>query len=344
MKGLIAANGKLMPSVSIDEAASRECLGGNHLTMALRMFAASYTSSISGVRFEIKGDEELAHMCNEGHHYIELDELVSDADCKFLSEMLNSDQNQNQTNSEDHLRLHIKQTLDELITPERPMVPTSTIITKVTDTSIVKLRPDHIGDTAQYIVGFHGSPFVDQLSRWYAQNVNPRQLQISARWMADVSRLFGKTRPLCKLSATMVHYRGLVVTPGTAPNPDTSRTIDLPLMNNLAQNQASELDWLEESFRKHRAKFTDYLSSRLGQEKAADEFLPVEEVAMRLLCGKTTALDGFSHGVSGKYSKDKIADLQKFWALDIQSRHDELKTMTLDLKVDTKVSEEVRWL
>ena len=105
---LMVTCGKLLPSMTIDETANRECLGGNHLTMALRMFGASYTSSISGARFEVKGDEELKDVCVEGHHYIELDENVSDDDCKFLSELLNSDQNQNQTNSEDHLRLHIK--------------------------------------------------------------------------------------------------------------------------------------------------------------------------------------------------------------------------------------------
>ena len=341
---LMVTCGKLLPSMTIDETANRECLGGNHLTMALRMFSASYTSSISGARFEVKGDEELKDVCAEGHHYIELDENVSDDDCKFLSELLNSDQNQNQTNSEDHLRLHIKQMLDGLITPERPMVPTSTIITKVIDTSIVKLRPDHVGDTAQFIVGFHGSPYVDQLSRWYAQNVNPRQLSISARWMADIARTFGKTRPLCKLAATLVHYRGFVVTPGTAPNPDTSRTIDVPLMTNLAQNSAADLDWLEEEMRTYRAKFSGYMTTKLGSDMAADQFLGVEELAMRLLCGKTMVLQGFTHGVSGKFSKEKVEDLYKCWAKNMGTSHDELKTMALDLKMDTKVAEEVRWL
>ena len=143
---------------------------------------------MSNVRFHIADDEDLSLVVSQGHVYFELDENVSDEDCKFLSEVLNSDQNQNQCCSEDHLRLQIKHVLDELMTVDKRSISTSIIVQKVCDRSVAKLRPDHVGDTAQFVVAWHGSPYTTQLSRWYSQNVNPRQLSVSARWMADIRR------------------------------------------------------------------------------------------------------------------------------------------------------------
>jgi len=338
-KKLIKQHSKLLPPIALDESANRECLGGNHLTVALRMYASSYTSPLSGHKCVIKNDPDLEMTCAEGHFYFELDESVSDEDCRFLSELLNSDQNQNQCHSEDHLRLQIKEVLSVIITPDKPSVPTSTIISKVCELSVVKLRPEHVGDTAQYVSAFHGSPYIEQLSRWYSQNVNPRQLSISARWMADVARIWGKTRGLCKLGATMLHYRGLVVIPGTAPNPDTSRTVDVPLLTSVAQN-AANLDECEDILRKTRETYQKMTVMKLGPDLGVDCFLAFEEISIRLLLGKSLTMDGITHGVSGKWSVDKQMELRNAWLKSLATTHSELKDLAYDLHADVPVGGE----
>ena len=94
-------------------------------------------------------------MVAEGHFYIELDDEISDVDCEFLSEFLNSDQNQNQQNSEDHLRGLIQRHVAATVTIERPTIAVSSIIEKVVRDSVVKLRPDNIGDVAVFVIDLY---------------------------------------------------------------------------------------------------------------------------------------------------------------------------------------------
>ena len=341
-QALLKEHGKNLPAVRIDAEADRECLAGNHLTMALRMFDCNYTSPITGTRWEVKGDDELALVIKDGHRYIELDDNVSDDDCKFLSELLNSDQNQNQCHSEDHLRLHIKHVLDSYITPEKPMVPVSMIITKVCEQSVVKLKADHVGDTARFVADFHASPYVEQLSRWYAKNINPRQITIAARWMADLSQKFGQTRPLCKLGVTLLHYRGYVSTPGVAPNPDISRTVDVPLLTSLSGMHCKSLDVCETIMADTRKEFQTYICEKLGEHTGMDLFLLFEEASMRLMCGKTLHMPELKHGVSGKWTREKQLELKKAWLNTIAtSTHPELASMLGDFGVDTTAALEV---
>ena len=340
-RALLKEHGKHLPPIRIDAHADRECLAGNHLTMAFRMFDTNYMSPLTGTQCDIKNDKELAQVIKDGHKYIELDETISDDDCKFLSELYNSDQNQNQCNSEDHLRLQIKQVLDSLITPERPMVATSVIVGKVLEKSVVKLKPEHVGDTAVFVADLYGSPYVDQLSRWYSRNVNPRQLSIAARWMSDLSKSFGKTRPLCKLGVCMLHYRGFVSTPGTAPNPDISRTVDVPLLNSLSGQHGDNLNVCEQIMSDTREECKKYICEKIGQEVGMDLFLVFEEVSMRLMCGKNLVMTELKHSVSGKWSAEKQNELKKAWVRSIATKYSELAGIANDQKMDIKESEVV---
>ena len=102
-----------------------------------------------------------------------------------------------------------------------------------------------IGDIAKFVVPF--GVYTDELCEWYAVNVNPKELCVSARWMADVARAFGDARPLIKLGACFVQYRGLNRLEQTRPSPDISRTIDTPLLNSLLDKDVAKLDATEES-------------------------------------------------------------------------------------------------
>ena len=103
---MYAANSTLLPPRNFKGAeTNRECLGGNHLSIVLLMYQTGYSSPLSQYTCKVpKDDEALALVVQEGHFYYELSDDIPDEDCEFLSEILNSDQNQNQANSEDHTR------------------------------------------------------------------------------------------------------------------------------------------------------------------------------------------------------------------------------------------------
>lgn len=341
--------GGLLPPLMVGDRCNKECLGGNHLTMTLRMFRTNYSSPITGQTFSVPDDDDgLKTAVEVGHHYYELNDDISDEDCIFLSEMLNSDQNQNQCNSEDHLRELIVTSIASLITPSKPTVSTTDIIEKVCRESVVKLRPDHVGDMAQYVVQFHNSPYNTELTKWYAENVNPRELTVSAKWFADIAKAFGKQRPLTKLAATFVQYRGITITTQARPNPDLSRTLDLPLLNSLAGKDVDKLDEVEEFLVNARIRFEKYLAEKLSKEKGIRHIHNLSEAAMRLLCSKSLEVP-FQHSVSGKYSAEKLNALETYWVKDLQAKNPSLGNMLKDFGIkddedDKNATGEVRMI
>ena len=52
--------GNKLPMMQLNEKAVKECVGGNHLTMALRMYRDNFYCSLSKTRCEIRHDDDLA--------------------------------------------------------------------------------------------------------------------------------------------------------------------------------------------------------------------------------------------------------------------------------------------
>ena len=44
------------------------------------------------------------------------------------------------------------------------------------DESIVKLRPDTVSDMCKLVIGFAGSPYLEEFFEWYGRKVNPKEL------------------------------------------------------------------------------------------------------------------------------------------------------------------------
>ena len=320
-RNMIAYLGALLPPIDITYLQNKECIGGNHLTVSVRCYRQNFYCSLSKFQAEIpKDDDDLKLTADKGHYYFELDDETSDADAEFLSELLNSDQNQNQINSEDHLRGLVQKHVTALLTIERPIVATSIIIERVMKESVVKLKPDNIGDIAAFVIDLYdvaaiaagkADRYMQELGWRYSHSVNPRELTVSARMHAEISRLIGKHRPLTKLAAMFVMYRGLVKTEQTRPMPDVSRSLDVPLLTALSVDK-TKLDEHEEMCRSNREKFEGYLLTNVGVHRTASLFNEFEEATMRLLCGKSLVV-GFPHGVSGKWSPEKARTLQAAW-------------------------------
>ena len=322
---LHSSQGNLLPPLVINEKTNKECVGGNHLTMSIRMYASGYKSPLSGVSCVPKDDPHLQMVVDSGHLYYELDDEISDEDAAFLSEHLNSDQNQNQCDSEDHVRRMVQAAVTKLTAVDKPTVPISSIVDYVCGNSLVKIRPDTIGDIAKFVVSF--GVYNDELCEWYGVNVNPKEISVTARWMAELAKALGEQRPLTKLGACFVQYRGLARLEQRRPSPDISRTIDAPLLNSLVNKDVSNLDATEEFLRDNRKLLEKYFEKHVGRTIGLKLFHMFEELAVRLLCGKTMTGTGMTHAVSGKFSVEKLKVLQAAWAKHVQGTCSELSDM-----------------
>eukprot|EP00973_Karenia_brevis_P017057 2340922-Karenia_brevis.AAC.1 len=69
---------------------------------------------------------------------------------------------------------------------------------------------------------------LQQLVGWHSRHVNPRELTVSPRWLADAAKHVGRRYPLTLLGLTLYQYRGETKLSQTRPNPDISRSVGLP--------------------------------------------------------------------------------------------------------------------
>jgi hypothetical protein len=136
-----------------------DCLGGNHLTLATRIFKHGMKSTITGDVYNLTQvlDKDLVNTCEQGLKYWVLDEGIYDNtdDLVFLSEWKNADNNQNQMNSEMQLLKHAQQELR--IELERNKLAKTTVVTaKVMQKSMVKLKADNVVNAVSFVHSIGG--------------------------------------------------------------------------------------------------------------------------------------------------------------------------------------------
>ena len=302
-----------------------ECVGGNHLTIVFRLYQAGMTSPLNGIHYVVSDDEpELRDKVELGHNYLVLKDGIPDDDLVFLSEYLNSDQNQNQCTSEvSTLAATAKIVKAELKVTPHPKV--SAVITKVTSESLVRLKPDSIGDFAHYCCNQSGTGYVDELIDWHCRNVNPKEISVSPRWYGDAAKTFGKVHPLMLMGLTFVQYRADQKLEQVRPLPDISRAIGLPQMNALVKEGVA-LAAAEEVARDNRKMFEEEFKKLLGANSSSNAlFNMFEEALARLLLSMNLGGLKFHHTVSGKFSKEKAVSLQSAWLRHVEEQHDEMK-------------------
>ena len=318
-----AAHG-LYPPIQIASAECHyECVGGNHITVVIQFYESEYTSPITNLTFKVpKDDPELKDKVKTGHAYIVLRDDVPDEDLAFVSEYLNSDQNENQCTSEMSTLSQVNDEYQkELKNTPHPKV--SKIVQMVSSSSLVKLRPDSIGDMAHYASNQSGTGYVQELVEWHSRIVNPKELSVSARWMGDTAKTLGKLYPIMMMGFTFIQYRGDLKFVQTRPLPDLSRTIGLPQLNVLMKDPTN-LDVSETYCRDNRKALDAEFQDRLGKSRARSMFHVFEEAASRLLLSQSLNVE-FDHNVSGKFSKEKLIALRSAWITHIEEKTFELK-------------------
>lgn len=300
-----------------------ECISANHLTCLLRMFEAKMTSELTKQTFVVpKDDSDLANVVESGHLYHVLRDDIPDVDMEFLSEYLNSDQNQNQCTSEISTLAQVDKIIKkELETTPHPKV--SSVVRSVMQESMLKLRADSIGDMAHYCINMAGTNYISQLVFWHSRYVNPREMSVSPRWLGDVARIMGKQFPNIVLGMTLLQYRGEMKLPQTRPNPDISRSIGAAELNSLVKDASvTNVEKTEEFLRDTINLLSSEFVTRLGSTEAVGfMFTMLQEVSARLLLSKDLNA-GFDHSVSGKFDITKLISLRASWMQHLENNVD----------------------
>lgn len=325
-KTMHATAPRLFPPVAVDSPeAIYECIAANHLTCLLNLIGNQMVSDITKQSFAVpKDDNELKNVVESGHVYYIIRDDIPDEDLEFLSEYLNSDQHENQCTSEIATLSQVDRAIaQELKNTPHPKV--STIVRIVSNESMLKLRPDNIGDMAHYCINLSGTSQLKQLVNWHSRYVNPRELTVSPVWLGGAAKAMGKTFPLSLMGMTFLQYRGDLKTLQTRPNPDISRAIGLPEINSLMKDSTiGNLEKTEEFLRDTIKLLQVELQGILGEVQTDFAFNLLQEAAARLLLSKDMKLE-FEHGVSGKWTMAKLESLRAAWVRHLEDKHKFLK-------------------
>ena len=179
----------LMPPIH-DDMVKYAALGGNHLTLTLRLFKHNVTSPITGVTFQApSSDNELKQVIDLGHRYVVLDGAkMTKEDCDVVSKWLNSDQDQNQSSGSAQLI----RTLLDLCREESKrssLVKVSNLISKFAAQSVVKIHSNVLGAYSRWILELGGGDYCEESLAFHAQHVNPTTLTVSPNWFEDLTKV-----------------------------------------------------------------------------------------------------------------------------------------------------------
>lgn len=194
-----------------------ELLASTHMTLALRLFQAGKTSPVTGEIWRVANDEDDLReaVSGSGHCYFELDENCPDEEARFVCEYKNIEQNKNQINTEiQHLRSAQRILKAELRISGQ--IKLSSVVAKITSDSIVKLRPDHVGDFVKLVYELGPEQYSDELFFYHSIMVNASELCISADWVKNLVTAL-KGRDALILATTLLHYSGDSVNPQVRP-------------------------------------------------------------------------------------------------------------------------------
>ena len=318
----LAAGTDLFPPI-VEIMMKHEVLAGQHLSLTLRCFKAGMVSSLTGDAFTVPADDSaLGSVSQRGHRYFEIVEDIPNEDAEFLAEWENSDQNQNNVNSEAQL---IK-AIQSICIKEMKInvhVKLAGIVQKVCGESIIKLRPDVVGEFARFVMDMGVEQYIDEYCTWHSLNVNPKTLTTSATWFGELTKAMGRENALLKLSIIFIHCSDTeCVLQQNRPHPDIARLVGVPDLNTLARDK-NKMAEIEKFLRDTRTMFEATMIPLIGRNPTTMTFVPFQRAVARLALSKSKETE-FHHTVIGKYTFEKMEELRESWV-----RHVAASSVTL---------------
>ena len=296
-----------------------ECVAANHLNGNVGNFKAALRA-YNGFDFVVPDDDDLLKLqVREGLLFWVLKNDTPDDDMEFLSEYFNAAQNQDQCNGQMHLMATVRKAADKILA-DKPHVATGVVIHSVMSQSVVKLRPDNVGDMAVFYVPYYGSQYVVQLEHWYSSHVNPKELTVPSRWFAEIATQYGRETPIVKTASARVQYSSADRLKQTRPTPDVAKEISYPDMAAVVKLGLHLI--LEPILKKNRDAKMGVLETVMGKQPALAHIEKFEEAAVTLMYSKSLANVAFNGTVSGKFTLLKVKTLDDEWIRSIANSSD----------------------
>ena len=216
--------GDLCPIVKPEKMKS-ETLASQHLNLFFRLTKSGARSPLTGMVFVVDKDPKLEAELVNGHRFWIFKGTISKDDMKFVCDYKNSGQNQDNffscfemTRAVQMAYLHEKNRLasEGKVATE---VKAATIVAKICQGSVVKLKPENVLDTCKWICALCPDPgsFVDEYLWFVNTNINPREKCVSSRWLGEAASIIPAKYGIVALNIAIVHTEGENVLQQTRP-------------------------------------------------------------------------------------------------------------------------------
>ena len=260
----------LWPQLNLDSPECvYECISSNHLQTVFKMYQTGYTSPLVNITFIVPDDEQdLKDRIEIGHPCWILRDDIPDEDMIFLSEYLNSDQNENQTTSEISTLSQVNSFVEQEL-EKTPHPQVAKIVALVSQHSLLKLKADNIADFAHFSTNLNpSSGLLKELVSWHSRHINPKEICIVPRWLGEIAKILGKEFYLVLFGCTLIQYRADQKQEQTRPLPDISRAISAPELNGLMKD-TTNIGKVQEFLYHSRMALLEPLQQRMGSEDIA---------------------------------------------------------------------------
>ena len=228
------------------EAMNKFTIAGSHLTMALRLFDARMTSSMSGRLFDAGGDTQLLQACQHGHKYVVLSGDIPAEDAVCMSNWRNADNNNSQVRHEMELIKAIARVCPSEERASKSCTITS-IVTAVMANSPVKLNSAMVVGLVKFTADIGAAAYVDELAAFHSTMVNPNELSVSHTTFEECVRSIDKKYVLTRLALIKTACTVDKCVPKTRPTPDQANFVVKADFHALG-SQVDKLDMLEREF------------------------------------------------------------------------------------------------
>ena len=171
----------------IEDKVRYACLGGNHLTLSLRLMKHEVQSGVTGQRLRAPiTDNELQNVITHGHKYLVLNgDTLTDEEAEVVSRWLNSDQDQNQASGGAMLLRQLVDLCKKEMTLGR-QVSIGSVIAKFAQTPTVKVPASVLGALTRWVLELGAGSYCTEFLDWYSEHVNPTVLSVSPNWFDEL--------------------------------------------------------------------------------------------------------------------------------------------------------------
>ncbi len=302
-------------------------LAGSHLNLALRVLKSGSYSTVGDLKRLLSESQSLEEMVTAGHRWWILPEDVPANELIDISLWRNQDQNENQGT-------HEVEVLQSIISSARllgsqrkssSVVSLADLIAYAQRRNPAKLSPMVLTTMTRYFSQFLADGcqhLVTELVDYHSVMVNPRELVVSNRFFANLTKEAGFEKTLF-----VKHYLVLTqyTTEGATANahgPSTAAFLEQQALQGLAKKP--ELVAVENRIRQLRDQYLPLLEGFMGPKQARLAFASLMDAFIRGLLGKPLP-EHFARtwpkSARRAFGEEFVKSLLPIWASQVDAKY-----------------------